>query len=80
MVELDTIRLPLSLDEMLQFIPYFNRLYNVVEAIYDCCYNDESNIIRNCDLGVSLEPQVIKAITERSVDRTGVNCFSSFYH
>ncbi|KAI7855240.1 hypothetical protein BDC45DRAFT_506922 [Circinella umbellata] len=43
------------------------------------CYN-ESNVCENCDFGVSLEPRVIKAITERSVDRTRVNCFYSLYH
>ncbi|KAI7879855.1 uncharacterized protein EV154DRAFT_606349 [Mucor mucedo] len=79
MVELDTIRLPLSLDELPQFVPYLDRLYNVMEAIFNCCYN-ESNVSENCDFGVSLEPRVIKAITERSVDRTRVNCFYSYYH
>ena len=79
MVELDTIRLPLSLDELPQFVPYLDRLYNVMKAIFNCCYN-ESNVCENCDFGVSLEPRVIKAITERSADRTRVNCFYSLYH
>lgn len=80
-VELDTIRLPLSLDELPQFVSYLDRLHNVMEAIFNCCYT-ESNVCENGDLGVSLElePRVIKAITERSVDRTRVNCFYSYYH
>ncbi|KAI7867763.1 uncharacterized protein EV154DRAFT_402776, partial [Mucor mucedo] len=74
MVELDTIRLPLSLDELPQIVAYLDHLYNVMEAIFNCCYN-ESNVSDNCDFDVSLEPRVIKAITERSVDRTCVTCF-----
>ncbi|KAI9364764.1 hypothetical protein BD770DRAFT_461180 [Pilaira anomala] len=43
MVELDTLHLPLSLKELPQIVPYLNRLYNVTEAIFNCCYN-ESNL------------------------------------
>lgn len=79
MVELDSVHLPLSLDELSQFLPYLDRLYNVMEAIFNCCYS-ESNICEKCDFGASLEPRVVKAITERSVDRTRDNCFYYPYH
>ncbi|KAG1454699.1 hypothetical protein G6F55_007468 [Rhizopus delemar] len=41
-VELDSIRLPLSLDELPQMIPYLDRLYNVVGTIYRCCYENNT--------------------------------------
>ncbi|KAG1561764.1 hypothetical protein G6F49_001500 [Rhizopus delemar] len=41
MVELDHFRLPLSMDELPQLIPYLHRLYNVVATIYSCCYKQK---------------------------------------
>lgn len=63
MVELDTFRPPLLLDELPQFVLYLNRLYNIMEAIYNSCY-DESNVCENCDLGVSLKPRVMQTELE----------------
>lgn len=76
--ELDSIRLPLSLDELPQTLPYLGRLYNVVEAVHRCCYvNEEFDIALN---GHTLEPSVIKAITKKIVDRKRPNYFSRQYH
>ncbi|KAI7895762.1 uncharacterized protein EV154DRAFT_412738 [Mucor mucedo] len=77
--ELDSIRLPLSLDELPQLIPYLGRLYNVVEVVHRLCYTTEScNISPN--FGYTLEPKVIKAIMEKTVDRTRDNPFYHPYH
>ncbi|KAL0092232.1 hypothetical protein J3Q64DRAFT_1633943, partial [Phycomyces blakesleeanus] len=73
---LDHIRLPLSLDELPQRIPFLDRLYNVVEIIFKRYYtksNKRKGHLHN--FGNSLESRVLKAITERTVDRTHDNCF-----
>lgn len=78
-VELDSIRLPLSLDELPQMIPYLNRLYNVVDTIYRCCYeNNTADVLSK--FGYYFQPKVIKAITEKTTDRTRNNCFYRPYH
>ncbi|KAG0735202.1 hypothetical protein G6F35_008151 [Rhizopus arrhizus] len=78
-IELDSIRLPLSLDELPQMIPYLDRLYNVVDTIYRCCYENNTADVLS-EFGNCLEPKVIKAITEKTTDRTRTNCFYHPYH
>ncbi|GAA5804506.1 hypothetical protein HPULCUR_010004 [Helicostylum pulchrum] len=74
--ELDSIRLPLSLDELPQLIPYLDRLYNVVEAIHRLCYPCHAMQVNN-SFGQVVKPKVIKAIMEKSTDRIREN---PFYH
>ncbi|KAI8983989.1 hypothetical protein BDF20DRAFT_817080, partial [Mycotypha africana] len=68
-----------------QLVPYFDRLYNVIEVIYTNCYSKVNISTRtatdsnNGTLG-TLEPKVLKAITEKTVDRTRYNCFYQSYH
>ncbi|KAG2216281.1 hypothetical protein INT45_003912 [Circinella minor] len=77
--ELDCVRLPLSLDELPQLVPYLGRLYNVVKVIHRLCYT--SNAIKvNNSFGSTLEPKVIKAIIEKSTDKTRNNPFYHPYH
>ncbi|KAL4207760.1 hypothetical protein CU097_007428 [Rhizopus azygosporus] len=78
-VELDSFRLPLSLDELPQMIPYLDRLYNVVDTIYRCCYENNTVDVLS-EFGYCLEPKVVKAITEKTTDRTRSNCFHHPYH
>lgn len=79
MTELNNLRLPISLDELPQLVPYFDRLYNIVETIYYNCYSKDnmSATIEIDSNNRTLEPKVLKAITEKTVDRTRYNCF---YH
>ncbi|KAI8967789.1 hypothetical protein BDF20DRAFT_829063, partial [Mycotypha africana] len=77
--ELDCVQLPLSLDELPQLVPYLGCLYNVVEVIHRLCYT--SNAIKvNDSFGSTLEPKVIKAIMEKSTDRTRDHPFCHPYH
>lgn len=79
MTELNSLRLPISLDELPQLVPYFDRLYNIVETIYNNCYSKD-NMSTTTDTDSNngtLEPKILKAITEKTVDRTRYNCF---YH
>ncbi|KAG1627874.1 hypothetical protein G6F45_007332 [Rhizopus arrhizus] len=55
-VELDSIRLPLSLDELPQMIPYLDRLYNVMDTIYRCCYENNTVDVLS-EFGYCLEPK-----------------------
>ncbi|KAG1052839.1 hypothetical protein G6F43_005042 [Rhizopus delemar] len=55
-VELDSIRLPLSLDELPQMIPYLDHLYNVVGTIYRCCYENNTADVLS-EFGYYLEPK-----------------------
>ncbi|KAI7889083.1 uncharacterized protein EV154DRAFT_553364 [Mucor mucedo] len=72
--ELDCIRFPLSLDELPQLIPYLDRLYHVVDVIYKLRYT--SNAFRfEESFKPALYAKVIKAITEKSVDRNRGNPF-----
>ncbi|KAL7325456.1 hypothetical protein PS15p_207932 [Mucor circinelloides] len=80
MVELDHFRLPLSMDELPQLIPYLHRLYNVVEVIYSCCYQQEKLKHGDVPSGSSLGLRVIQAITVKSSDRTCKNYMHHFYH
>ena len=81
MIELDSFRIPMSLDELPQLVPYFERLYNVVKTIYINCYTKENMSTRVAkatnDINDTLEPKILKAITEKTVDRSRYNCF---YH
>lgn len=82
MTELHSLRLPVSLDELPQLVPYFDRLYNIVETIYKNCYskdNMSSTTGANDDSG-TLDPKSLKAITEKTIDRTRYNCFYHPYH
>lgn len=77
MTELNTLRLPISLDELPQLVPYFDRLYNILETIYNNCYskdNISTTTAANSNNG-TLEPKILKAITEKTVDRMRYNCF-----
>ncbi|KAI9356670.1 hypothetical protein BD770DRAFT_420321 [Pilaira anomala] len=80
MTELNSLRLPISLDELPQLDLYFDRLYEkIVETIYNNCYTQD-NMSTTTDTNSNngtLEPKVLKAITEKTVDRTRYNCF---YH
>ncbi|CAO0800310.1 unnamed protein product [Mucor circinelloides] len=80
MVELDHFRLPLSMDELPQLIPYLHRLYNVVEVIYICCYQQEKLKHDDVPSGSALEPRVIHALAVKSSDRTCKNYMYHFYH
>ncbi|CEG75829.1 hypothetical protein RMATCC62417_10809 [Rhizopus microsporus] len=53
-IELDSIRLPLSLNELPQIIPYLDRLCNVVDTIYRCCYENNTGDVPN-EFGYCLE-------------------------
>jgi len=75
-LELDCIRFPLSLDELPQLVPYLGRSYNVVEVIHRLCYTSNAFIINN-SFKPALDAKVIKAIMEKSADRTRKN---PFYH
>ncbi|CEI86111.1 hypothetical protein RMCBS344292_00556 [Rhizopus microsporus] len=75
-LELDCIRFPLSLDELPQLVPYLDRLYNVVEVIHHLCYTSNTFTISN-SFKPALDAKVIKAIMEKSTDRTREN---PFYH
>ncbi|KAL7316186.1 hypothetical protein PS15m_005322 [Mucor circinelloides] len=75
-LELDCIRFPLSLDELPQLVPYLDRLYNVVEVTHYLCYTSNAFIISN-SFKLALDAKVIKAIMEKSADRTRKN---PFYH
>lgn len=75
-LELDFIRFPLSLDELPQLVPYLDRLYNVVEVIHHLCYANNTFTISN-SFKPALDAKVIKAIMEKSTDRTREN---PFYH
>ncbi|EPB92140.1 hypothetical protein HMPREF1544_00965 [Mucor circinelloides 1006PhL] len=88
MTELDHLRIPTALDELPQFVPYFDRLYNILATIHTNCYakDNVSNATTTTSTSTStntnsndstLEPKVLKAITERTVDRGRYNCF---YH
>lgn len=77
--ELDNIRFPLSLDELPQFIPYLDCLYNVVNTIHRCCYTNATVNISSAFNSI-LELKVINAIMEKSSDRTRHNCFYHPYH
>ncbi|KAI8878570.1 hypothetical protein K501DRAFT_304696 [Backusella circina FSU 941] len=79
MVELDHFRLPLSMDELPQLIPYLHRLYNVVATTYSCCYK-QKKLNGDMPSGSSLEPRVIKAITVKTSDRTRKNYLYHPYH
>lgn len=77
MVELDAFRVPMSLDELPQFVPFSERLYNVAKAIYTNCYTKQNKSTsaakaRN-DMNLTLEPKFLKAITEKTVDRSRYN-------
>lgn len=78
-VELDSIRVPLSLDELPQMIPYLDCLYNVVDIIYRCCY-ENNTVDMLSEFGYCLEPNIIKAITEKTTDRARSNCYHHSYH
>jgi hypothetical protein len=75
-LELDCIRFPLSLDELPQLVPYLDRFYNVVEVIHYLCYTSNTFTISN-SFKPALDAKVIKAIMEKSTDRTREN---PFYH
>lgn len=75
-LELNFIRFPLSLDELPQLVPYLDRLYNIVEMIHHLCYTSNTFIISN-SFKPALDAKVIKAIMEKSTDRTREN---PFYH
>lgn len=75
-LELDCIRFPLSLDELPQLVPYLDRLYSVVEVIHRLCYTSNTFTISN-SFKPALDAKVIKAIMEKSTDRTREN---PFYH
>ncbi|KAI9476531.1 MAG: hypothetical protein EXX96DRAFT_596547 [Benjaminiella poitrasii] len=82
MTELNSLRLPISLDELPQLVPYFDRLYNIVETIYNNCYSKD-NMLTTTDTdgnNGTLEPKILKAITEKTVDRMRYNCFYHPYH
>lgn len=79
MAELDNLRIPMSIDELPRLVPYFDRLYNILEAIYINCYSKD-NVSTTTDADSSngtLEPKIIKAITAKTADRDRYNCF---YH
>lgn len=75
MTELNSLRIPTSIDELPQLIPYFDRLCNVLEAIYSNCYS-RSNCSDRATTSVTaansndsiLEPRVLKAVIEKTVD------------
>ncbi|KAI9476345.1 MAG: hypothetical protein EXX96DRAFT_596465 [Benjaminiella poitrasii] len=75
-LELDCIRFPLSLDKLPQLVPYLNRLYNVVEVIHHLCYTSNIFTISN-SFKPALDAKIIKAIMEKSTDRT---CEYPFYY
>lgn len=77
MIELDSFRVPISHDELPQLVPYMQRLYNVVDTIYANCYYTKENTSSAKFASNTLEPKVLKAITEKTVDRSRYNCF---YH
>lgn len=72
MTELNSLRIPTSLDELLQLVPYFDLLYNVLETIYINCYSKDNmssttTTIADADnSNTTLEPKVLKAITDNS--------------
>ena len=78
--ELDNIRLSLSLDELPQMIPYLDRLYdNAMDAIHRCTYEANTAVVPS-EFGNCQQPKVIKAITEKSIDRNRINDFYHPYH
>lgn len=79
-VELDHFRLPLSMDELPQRIPYLHRLYNAVEVIYSCCYQKEKLKHDDVPSGSALAPRVVHALAVKSSDRTCKNYMYHFYH
>lgn len=81
MTELDSLRIPTSLDELPQLVPNFDRLYNILEAIYTNCYS-KANVSKTTTTSTNsndstLESKILKALTEKTVDRSIYNCF---YH
>ncbi|CAO3638451.1 unnamed protein product [Mucor hiemalis] len=76
MTELDSFRVPMSHDELPQLVPYMQRLYNVVNTIYVNCYTKETTSSAKFASN-TLEPKVLKAITEKTVDRSR---YKYFYH
>ncbi|KAI9469035.1 MAG: hypothetical protein EXX96DRAFT_492372, partial [Benjaminiella poitrasii] len=68
------ICLHLSIDEFPQFILYLDRLYNVAETIYKCCYNHLQKLFVR-GFGSTFAFRIIKAITERSTDGARRKCF-----
>ncbi|KAI7893955.1 uncharacterized protein EV154DRAFT_415960 [Mucor mucedo] len=72
--ELDCIRFPLSLDELPQLVPYLDRLYHVVDVIHKLGYTSNAFQVDE-SFKPALDPKVIKAIMEKSVDRNRENSF-----
>ncbi|EIE79275.1 hypothetical protein RO3G_03980 [Rhizopus delemar RA 99-880] len=68
-VELDSIRLPLSLDELPQMIPYLDRLYNVVGTIYRCCYENNTADVLS-EFVYYLEPKVLQGQEYTKIHQT----------
>lgn len=74
-VELNSIQLPLSLDALPHIISYLDRLYNVMDTIHRCCYENNTS-----ECGYCLGPKIIRAITGQITDRIRSNCFYHPYH
>ncbi|ORE22306.1 hypothetical protein BCV71DRAFT_270460, partial [Rhizopus microsporus] len=69
-------KINLDLHRLYTFVPYLERLYNVVETIHHLYYTSNTFTISN-SFKPALDAKVIKAIMEKSTDRTREN---PFYH